>query len=236
MSALAVLRRGLKAAEAVLLPPLCLLCGAPGSKGRDLCAGCAADLPVPAPACPVCGETVPVVLSCGECRRHPPPFFSTTAALGYAEPADRLVIDLKFRGRLPAARLLGTLLGDALTDVEPPEALLPVPLHPARLRERGFNQALELARPLAQRLDRPLLIDAVRRVRATPPQTGVDRHARRRNIRNAFALRQPLPWRHLAIVDDVMTTGSTVTELARLLRSEGVERVQIWVAARAQRR
>jgi ComF family protein len=122
-----------------------------------------------------------------------------------------------------------------VADVEPPEVLLPVPLHPARLRERGFNQALELARPLARRFDRPLLIDAVRRIRATPPQTGTDRGARRRNIRNAFALHRPLPWRHVAIVDDVMTTGSTVAELARLLRRNGVERVQVWVAARAQR-
>jgi ComF family protein len=221
--------------EAVLLPPLCLLCNAPGTAGRDLCAGCATDLPGPEPACPVCGDTVPVALICGQCRRRPPPFVSTTAALRYAEPADRLVIDLKFRDRLPAARLLGALLGDVVADVEPPEVLLPVPLHPARLRERGFNQALELARPLARRFDRPLLIDAVRRIRATPPQTGTDRGARRRNIRNAFALHRPLPWRHVAIVDDVMTTGSTVAELARLLRRNGVERVQVWVAARAQR-
>lgn len=176
-----------------------------------------------------------MALICGACRRRPPPFFATTAALRYAEPADRLILDLKFRGRLPAARLLGTLLAEAVADAEPPEALLPVPLHPARLRERGFNQALELARPLARRLDRPLPIDAVRRIRATPPQTGVDRHGRRRNIRNAFALRRPLPWRHVAIVDDVMTTGSTVAELAGLLRRNGVERVQVWVAARAQR-
>lgn len=221
--------------ETALLPPVCLLCNAPGAAGRDLCAGCAADLPDPAPACPVCGDAVPVSLICGECRRRPPPFVSTTAALRYAEPADRLVIDLKFRGRLPAARLLGALLHDVVADIELPEVLLPVPLHPARLRERGFNQALELTRPLARRLDRPLLIDAVRRIRATPPQTGIDRRARRRNIRNAFALTRSLPWRHVAIVDDVMTTGSTVAELARLLRRNGVDRVQVWVAARAQR-
>lgn len=230
-------RRGLEALEYQLLPPICLLCGAPGSQGLDLCAGCAADLPRPQPACERCGDALPPSLAtlCGRCQRQPPVYDRTVAAVRYAAPVDRLIVALKFHGRLAAARLLAELLRAAVSGVEPPQALIPVPLHPTRLRERGFNQALELARPLARELGLPLWTDVVCRQRRTAAQSGTDYAARRRNVRAAFALVRPPPARHVALVDDVMTTGSTLAELSGVLKRAGVTTIQLWVCARTQR-
>ncbi len=228
--------QNLQALEHALLPPTCLLCGAAGYAGRDLCVGCAADLPRPQPACPRCGDALPGAGEwlCGRCQRRPPPFDAAWAALRYAAPVDRLFVDLKFRGRLAAAKLLAQLLEEAVRAADRPEALIPVPLHRGRLRERGFNQALELARPLAHRMHLPLLRDVVVRRRATAPQTVVEAAARRRNLRGAFAVNRPLAVRHVALIDDVMTTGSTLTELSTVLKRAGVQRIQLWVAGRAQ--
>ena len=146
-----------------------------------------------------------------------------------------LVAGLKFHDRLAGGRLLGELLArHLLVRGGPlPELILPIPLHPRRLRQRGFNQALELALPLGRRLGVPLDRHSCRRNRATQPQTELDLKQRRRNLRNAFALAGPLPARHIALVDDVVTTGSTSNELARLLKRAGAERVEVWAAARA---
>ena len=127
-------------------------------------------------------------------------------------------------------------MADFLTNVldgqERPQALLPVPLHPNRWRERGYNQALELARPIAQRLGIRLLPNALQRLRDTPQQAQLALPQRQRNIRAAFAVPQALALQHIAIIDDVMTTGSTANEIARVLRAAGVKRVQVWVCAR----
>ena len=123
-----------------------------------------------------------------------------------------------------------------LATIQPlPEAILPVPLHSTRLRERGFNQALELARPMAQALALPLLIHHSQRTRATVAQTSLSAKQRRKNIRGAFQVTQPLPARHIAIVDDVMTTGQTINELAKTLRKAGATHIDVWVCARAER-
>ena len=113
-----------------------------------------------------------------------------------------------------------------------PELIIPVPLHKSRLKERGFNQALELARPLGQRFGIPVDIQAIRRTRATAPQSGLDKKERRRNIRGAFELKGKPLARHIAIIDDVVTTGNTVNELARILRRGGATRVEVWAIAR----
>jgi len=113
-----------------------------------------------------------------------------------------------------------------------PQVLIPVPLHPSRLGERGYNQALEIARVLARELALPIDNHVCERVAATAPQAGLDEHARRRNIRGAFAVRGPFHWSHVVILDDVVTTGSTVAELARVLRGAGARRVEVWAAAR----
>jgi ComF family protein len=231
--------RLMRALARVLYPPLCLVCRAPGHGGLDLCAGCRAELPWFCHGCAACARVLPEGAGplCGACLRRPPPFHVTRALFHYAPPVDRLVAGLKYRSRLSHARLLGDLWAEALTLTGPaPELLLPVPLHPARLRERGFNQALELARPLGRRLGVSVASGLVERAVPTRPQQGLRGRERRRNVRSAFALSPALvsaPPRHVALVDDVMTTGSTVGELARVLRRAGVERVEVWVLARA---
>jgi ComF family protein len=171
---------------------------------------------------------------CGQCQRLPPLFARSVAPWLYQAPLDYLLKALKFHGRLTAARLLGDLLGEVLVQrPDPrPQAIIPVPLHPSRMRERGFNQALELARPLARRLGIPVLAGAVRRVRPTPPQMQLDAASRRGNVRGAFVVTRTIPLRHVAVLDDVMTTGSTVTEVARILHAAGVEEISIWACAR----
>ena len=153
------------------------------------------------------------------------------ALFRYRPPVDRLIQSLKFEGRLARARLLGDLLAAAMGP-DPQRLLLPVPLHPARLRDRGFNQSLELARRVARAGGGRLLPDLAQRIRATPSQTGLDARARRGNLRGAFRVPGRLSGQ-ITLIDDVMTTGATVDALARALRHAGAERVQVWVVARA---
>ena len=223
-----------------VLPPRCLLCGAAGSRGRDLCAGCAGDFPLNSPSCPRCALPLktPAPL-CGECLEREPPFAVAWAPFRYAHPLDLLEARFKFRGDLAAGRVLSELMIERARIETPsfPATIVAVPLHVSRLRARGYNQALELAKPLARALDIPLDRDLLERLRATPAQTGLDAAARRRNLRGAFAVAngRALP-HHVALVDDVMTTGATLRECARTLRRAGVTRVDAWVLARAPQR
>lgn len=224
----------------IALPARCLLCAAPALGTLDLCAACFAELPRNPSCCQRCA--LPLVLSaelCGECLRREPPFASAWAPFRYAHPLDLLEARFKFRRDLAAGRLLAQLMLEAARDAMPPlpDALLCVPLHESRLRERGYNQALELAKPLARALGLPLLRDALQRVRHTQAQSGLDAKARRRNLRNAFDVPPgcTLP-SHVALLDDVMTTGSTLRECARVLRKAGVQRVDAWALARAPAR
>ena len=223
-----------------LFPPRCLLCGGPGSDRYDLCHDCAGVLPRAGVACPTCALPLPdaaPATDCGRCRQRRPPFAATHAAFVYGPPLDRLVQELKFGQRLSHARLLGELLARHLVTVDGPrpELLLPVPLHPRRQRGRGFNQALELARPITQRLGVRLVADGCRRLRDTAAQSGLDAVSRRRNVRGAFAVNTPVGGRRVALIDDVVTTGHTVTELARVVAAAGAERVEVWCVARAGR-
>lgn len=209
-----------------------MLCGAVAHHA-GLCAGCRADLPWHrAPRCPQCALPTPDGQRCGACLRQPPAFDRTHAALVYAFPADRMIPRLKYQGRLALAPALGTCLADALADVPRPDRLVPMPLHPARLRERGFNHARELARPVARTLGIPLDATLCTRVRDTPPQQGLAHAARRRNVRGAFACSADLSGLRIAVVDDVMTTGTSLDELASALKRAGAAEVQCWVVAR----
>ena len=223
----------------LVLPPRCLLCGALGDDDRDLCAGCRDDLAVNAPCCPRCAMPLATPApACGQCLRGEPPFARAWAPLRYAHPLDLLEARFKFRADLAAGRVLSSLMIERAANDAPelPELLIPIPLHPSRLRERGYNQTLELLRPLAQAVSVPLRTDALMRVRATPPQTGLDAAARRRNLRGAFAVAPDatLP-AHVAVFDDVMTTGATLREAAQTLLRAGVARVDAWALARAPR-
>ncbi|MDD3608934.1 MAG: ComF family protein [Halothiobacillaceae bacterium] len=218
----------------------CLLCAARPAAAHGLCAACLAELPRPGRACPQCArplpESAPEGLICGHCQRHPPSFERALAGLRHEQGARWLVHALKHDKRLPAARPLAMALYERLSlSPDPlPERLIPVPLHPLRLVERGFNQAQEIARELARLLagSLPLDPDCARRVRNTAHQTGLDKAQRRRNPREAFAFTGPLP-PHVALIDDVMTTGATFEALARAARRAGAQRVEVWCATRA---
>lgn len=145
-----------------------------------------------------------------------------------------LIGNLKFSADYKNARLLGLLLADHLKQTaERPDLILPVPLHTARYRERGFNQSIEIARTVAQTLQTPLNLSCCKRHRDTPHQTQLAAKNRRKNLKNAFSVVKPIQVRHIAILDDVMTTGSTAHELAKVLKKAGASRVDVWVCARA---
>jgi ComF family protein len=216
-----------------LWPPRCLACGERGL-GRDLCLACATALPWNRVACPSCALPLPIPASaCGACLRKTPPLDAVHAAFVYAPPLDRLLPRFKFHGDLAAGRLLAQLMVDTCSRLDRPDALVPVPLHRRRLRTRGYDQALELARPMARALGLPLRADALRRVRATAAQSELSAPARRRNVRDAFIVAgtAKLP-SHVVLVDDVMTTGATLHAAAKALRRVGVQRVDAWVCAR----
>ena len=235
-----VLVDGARAAQYALLPPHCLLCGRSGSGERDLCAACAADLVRNQVSCARCALplAMPAPL-CGECLQREPPFAAAYVPFVYAAPLDQLVTRLKFGGNLAAGRVLSELWIDTLRTTAPtlPDALLPVPLHAERLRERGYNQALELARPIAKACAVALRDDVLVRSRATSAQSNLDSAERHRNLRGAFAIAAgiDLP-SHVAVIDDVMTTGATLQECARTLLHAGVTRVDVWALARAPKR
>lgn len=230
---------GVRRLQFAVFPPRCLLCGGRGDGDgeRDLCSGCAADLPRNRVCCARCALPLKTAAAlCGECIKREPPFASTFAPFEYAHPLDLLLVRLKFARNLAAGRVLAELALAAFVQnkISTPQAIVPVPLHRDRLRERGYNQALELARPFSEALRVPVREILVRQ-RATAAQSDLDAVARRRNVRGAFEVVGDDMPAHVALVDDVMTTGTTIRECARVLRRAGVERVDVWVLARAPR-
>lgn len=228
-----------------LWPPRCLVCGERGANGRDLCRDCDRALPWNHCACPRCALPLPLpAAACGRCLKRPSALDAVRAAFVYSAPLDRLLPRLKFHDDLAAGRLLAALMLDdpkhplavPIPDDarEPPStALIAVPLSRARLRQRGYDQARELARPLARALGLPLADGELRRLRDTPPQSNLGALARRRNLRGAFAAEfRAAPPARVLLVDDVMTTGATLHAAAAALRRAGVARVEAWVCAR----
>jgi ComF family protein len=235
----------------------CLLCG--GSTGgdeaslrgskADLCSACHDDLPKNFPCCDRCAEPLTAsssALVCGRCLQKRPRFDTATCAFRYEYPVDHLVRALKFHGRMAYGRVLGELLAHDLQSrrasasrseapLSWPEMIVPVPLAERRFRERGFNQAIEIGNALEHSLGVPLRADVAIRTRDTLEQAGLDSKARRRNLRRAFELTRKFKAKHVAIVDDVVTTGSTANELARVLKRAGVARVEVWAVARTVR-
>lgn len=222
-----------------LWPGNCLLCAARVPAGQDICAACDRSLPRPQGACPRCaahGAAAEAAdAECGECQKQPPAFAGTHAVFRYATPVDKLIQDLKYHGRLELSRVLGGYLADYLETLNDPlpDAIVPVPLHPSRLRHRGYNQSLEIARFVAKRLHRPLNLNDTQRIRPTAPQTELPRAARRKNVRGAFKAGDVFAGQRIAIVDDVMTSGHTVNALAESLLRSGAMEVRVWVVARA---
>jgi ComF family protein len=171
---------------------------------------------------------------CADCLKSPPPLTHSEIPFGYQAPLDQLIMAFKFGRQLHMAPLLAGLMQEARGYVadSKPDCLLPVPLHPRRLRERGFNQALELARHLSSHSGIPIAANLALRQRHTATQSLLKGPARRRNMRDAFVINGTPP-PHVMLVDDVVTTGSTVNELARCLLGAGARRVDVWACARA---
>ena len=242
MDVMAGLNRGLNRLGQWVYPPRCLLCGHPGQKrghaAVDLCGFCQGQLPFNQTACISCALPLPQNTSpsaiCGRCQKKPPAFDASLSLFCYEQPAVWLIQQLKFNDRLAHARLLGNLLAQKAQQCDAlPECVIPVPLFNKRLRQRGFNQSVELAKPVAQKTGLPIVLNLVERTRATESQTGLDAKQRRKNIKGAFRVVRAVPYKYVAIIDDVVTTGSTVNELARVLKKAGVERVDVWSIARA---
>lgn len=205
----------------------CFVCR--GAARTLLCAQCAAELPRLGEAlCPRCALDSPGGAVCGRCLTHSPAYDATYAALAYDFPADALVHALKFRGELALARLLASFLADKVADAQV-DHVVPVPLSAARLRHRGYNQAAEIARHLR---NHSLELTLCERTRDAPPQIELPYDQRQRNVRGAFRCARGLAGARIAVVDDVMTTGATLDEMARTLKAAGAAHVENWVVAR----
>lgn len=208
----------------------CVLCGA-ASGAKLVCAGCADDLPLLADACPRCAGPSPGPVVCGTCLANPPPFDATLAAWRYEFPIDRMVHALKYGGRLALAEGFGAELAARVAEAKV-DAIVPMPLFRSRLRERGFNQAVEIGRHVARRTGIPIAAHVIERVRDTVPQTDLPHSARVRNMRGAFACVGLVAGMRVAALDDVMTSGASLAEMARTLKRAGADYVENWVVAR----
>ncbi len=221
-----------------LFPPTCILCGHSGFNSLDLCDICYKHLPRNTNHCLCCAEifepTITEPKLCGRCVSITPAFDKVYAPFIHQEEIRYLITGLKFGKQFKNARLLGNLLADFVeTSAQMPELIIPVPLHLSRYRERGFNQALEIARTVSLKLTIPIDYGSCSRLKNTPHQTGLTAKKRQQNLRRAFSVRKPIKVNHVAILDDVMTTGSTVNALAAELKLAGVKRVDVWVVSRA---
>jgi ComF family protein len=220
----------LKTLGRLLFGGSCYLCR--GEAEAVLCDACDADLPrLTEPACPRCALASPGGAVCGRCLTQPPAYDATQAALAYAFPADVLIQGLKFRGELALAPLLGELLAKCISrqDVD---CIVPVPLSTARLRSRGYNQSLEIARGIAAATRLPLAPELCERSRDTAVQMELPLEARATNVRGAFHCPSLVGGKTVAVLDDVMTTGATLDEMAATLKRAGAARVVNWVVAR----
>ena len=209
----------------------CLLCGSSG--GNDLlCPACAADLPrLQQPGCPHCALPTPNGEPCGRCLSHPRHFDAARAAFRYEFPLDRLIQSFKYGHRLALGAWFGRRIA-SLAGGLAAEVVMPLPLHIERLRARGFNQAVEIARPLARALDLPLDTATCSRTRHTPAQAGLPWRERAKNIRGAFHCSKDMSGQRVLLVDDVMTTGASLDECARTLKLHGAAEVVVLVVAR----
>ena len=217
-----------------LLPARCLACQQTTANGLAICDDCAASLPINHYCCLICSEPLEVYgMTCGKCQRSAPRYDRAVAPLHYRDDVRQLIIDLKFNGKLRNARLLAEIFLAHLSAGDQPDCLMPIPLHPKRLRERGYNQSAEIARHLASATQIKLDLTTAKRTRHTQRQADLSLSKKRRNIKGAFSVHfKSLP-RHVAIVDDVMTSGYTVNELAYELKMAGVQTVHVWAMARA---
>jgi len=221
----------------------CILCGS--VTAHDFCDACFKHLPkIPVNHCSVCLKSLAsipsqqhLVLQCGSCLAKPPAYDSTIAALAYKFPVDALIHALKYQAQFTIAPILAELLIDELKYLEitdKPDLIIPMPLHPSRLRERGFNQAMEITRYVAKAMQIKIIPEGCKRIRNTPPQTELPWKLRQKNVHNAFECTYDFSGKHVAVIDDVMTTGATLNAVAKQLRKKGATKISNWIVARVQ--
>lgn len=213
----------------------CVLCG--GAARDDLCAACLDELPRLEIACARCGLPLPRPGLCGGCLRRPPPFSHCISPFLYQAPVSQLITRFKYGGKFSYGRALTRQLLERLRQCAPPpvDLLLPVPLHWRRRWARGFNQAELIAAELGRALALPVSTRHLQRRRAAPPQQALNAAERERNLKAAFGVRKPLHGVRVALVDDVVTTAATASELSRALLASGAASVQVWCLARTPR-
>jgi ComF family protein len=221
-----------------LFPSSCVFCNDLSSRKLDLCVACENDLPFLKNYCICCAQPLPEEQTiCGSCLNNQLTFVRTFVLFHYQAPIDQLILGLKFSNRLINAKVLGDLLANYLDDQyrtrSKPEIIIPVPLHSARLRERGYNQALELARPIAKKLKISIDKSIVTRIKNTAAQALLPAKERKQNIKRAFSVTKMKNYKHVAIIDDVITTGNTIIELSKTLHQAGIEKIDIWCCAKA---
>ena len=197
------------------------------------CTACDGALPyLDAAYCPICALPAPTGEVCGQCLTHPPLFARTTAVFGYAFPLDKLIQSMKYGEQLALAHAFAEKLICRIDKNSLPDCVIPMPLHPTKLRERGFNQSQLLAAKIARELDLELLPNACRRVRDTLPQSALPWKERKKNVRDAFCCDVDLTGRHVVLVDDVLTTGASLNALAGAVQKCGAAEISAWVVAR----
>jgi len=234
-------------------PPRCQLCGSRHQLlfGGQLCTACAADFRPNETPCQVCA--VPMSISkggmsqqsstCGQCTKASPVYDYCWSPFVYSQPLEWMIQQLKFNQKLNFAPLLSNLMAEKmrqnlqqhLFENNKPDIIIPMPLHNRRLKQRGFNQSHLLIKPIAKILQLPIDLNSCKRVRDTAHQTGKNARQRQQNIKNAFAFNNKRSYQHVAIFDDVVTTGSSVSELSKVLKRGGVKRVDVWCLARAEK-
>ncbi len=225
----------------------CILCNTNTHQNFCLCRDCLHDLPTSSDSCPKCGNALPTQLStklatnkvtmniatCGYCQTHKLFVDNTFSLFQYKMPIDYFIKQIKFHNSLVIADLLGKLMANhiILHELQRPDAIIPIPLHVKRLRQRGYNQALEIAKPLSKLLNIPILHNHLVRHKHTRPQTDCTIKERNKNITNSFTIANLPQSQTVAIVDDVITTGATINEAAKVLKQNGVTRVFAWSCA-----
>ena len=224
--------------DAAIMPQRCVFCGTASEPGEVYCCcGCAAELPWVENRCARCAIPVATPLrdgvDCANCQQCPPPFIAAATPLRYTFPIDAAIKAMKFRRRLYYVPAFSPMLMKTMACLpKDVDALLAVPLHWRRHATRGFNQAVELCKPLQKLTGLPMLAN-VKRIRSTPYQSGLDADERRRNLRAAFAIQGSVIARHVLIVDDVITTGETCRQLANVVLAAGAQKVSVLAIARA---
>lgn len=219
--------------ESWLLPYCCIACNKLSDRQQDLCTHCFKRLPFISTQCTQCAHPLPTDSLCGHCQKQVPAFDKTIAAFTYTEAIPDFIQQFKYKHRLMYGRVLSELLLEqVLHSPLTVEALIPMPLHGWRYLRRGYNQSYLMAKTLRKQLHLPIHQQSIHRRRATQVQRSLRKDQRAQNMQQAFHVRNPLPYKRVAIIDDVMTTGHTVNALAHALKQAGAVWVEAWVIAR----